>query len=52
MNIVEANYLKRISNRIKEVTGQMPTDMVDYPVLSSIHKELDRFILLSTKEEN
>ena len=52
MNTVERNYLRRISNRLKDITGQMLPDMVDYEVLNSIHKEPDTFIHISREEDN
>ena len=53
MNQVQANFFIAEVNRIEAITGQMPSDFVDYPELISIQKRLRHLIeTTTTKEEN
>ena len=51
MNQVEANFFIKEVKRIEAITGQMPSDFVDYPELISIQNNLRNLISTTTKKE-
>tara|TARA_B000000557_G_C20449279_1_gene306472 strand:- start:8 stop:175 length:168 start_codon:yes stop_codon:yes gene_type:complete len=51
MNQVEANFFIAEVKRIEAITGQMPSDFVDYKELISIQNNLRNLISTTTKKE-